>query len=358
MRTAGASDWRLSLKGLVFNLSLVLVGISLVDLFINRLLFRAGPDVIAQLNVPTGLAVVGGISSTVEQLILFMVIASAAALFYQERERAYRLLSSGMLLIALCSGLLYGSLPASLSFWVSLALIITAGATIFGLLYLRISTTEAKNITEKRILQGFLVMVAVSFFLPLYFRAYSLSGPLGSAWLPLGFQSYELGIFLVMATSVVALVYAMLVPSDGFTLRPLSFAKAAILPTLIVAPILYGLLSSFFATQIFSLVIVTTTDFALAHDQVQALVVVWWFLLTAVVLLFVKARRSTNKTLVQEGIGLLLIMSTTFLLNYPYYLMLGVVGVLFLSHPLAHAESTRDDTTALERTHSPSEVRP
>ncbi|HEX4922112.1 MAG TPA: hypothetical protein VFV92_15410, partial [Candidatus Bathyarchaeia archaeon] len=61
---------------------------------------------------------------------------------------------------------------------------------------------------------------------------------------------------------------------------------------------------------------------------------------------------------VQEGIGLLLIMSTTFLFSYPYYLMLGVVGVLFLSHPLAHAESTTYDSTALERTHSLSEIRP
>ena len=320
---------------MIFNLTLILVAISLIDLFVNRLLFRAGPDVIAQLKFDaTGLAIIGRISLTVEQLILFVVIVSTAALMSRAQLRAHRVLSAGLFLTALCSGLLYSPLPGQLAWSVSVLLIVAAGGVILGLVYLRISTLGLEAGLVRHVLQGFLVLIVVSFFFPLYYRVYSLSGPFGTGLLPLGFQSYEAGIFAVMITSVATLAYAIGVPSPDFKLGLRSFAKAAALPTLVVVPILYGLLTSFFATQIFSLVIVTTTDFALSHDLVQALVVVWWFLLTGVLILFLKGRHSSNKLLIQEAIGLLLIMSTTFLFNYPYYLMLGVVGVLFLCHPL------------------------
>ena len=43
---------------------------------------------------------------------------------------------------------------------------------------------------------------------------------------------------------------------------------------------------------------------------------------------------SANKVLRQEAVGLVLIMGTAFLFNYPYYLMLGTAGVLLLCYPL------------------------
>jgi hypothetical protein len=332
-------EWRQSLGRVIFQLSVVLVSISLVDLFVNRLLFRAGPEVISQLNFDsTSLAVIGRISLTVEQFILFVVIGLTVMLMFQEGTRSLRLLSIGLASIAVCSGLLYGSLPGQMGWAVSVLLIVATLATISGLAYRRISTREWESRRERRVLQGFLILVVASFFFPLYYRAYSLAGPLGSASLPWGFQSYEVGLFSVMATAVVALAYSLSVPSPGFNLGLRNVGKAVVLPTLIVVPTLYGLISSFFATQIFTLVVVTTTDFALSHDLVQTLVAVSWFLLTAVIILFLKGRHSTNKTLIQEGIGLLLIMSTTFLFNYPYYLMLGVVGVLFLCHPLVRVD--------------------
>jgi hypothetical protein len=29
-------------------------------------------------------------------------------------------------------------------------------------------------------------------------------------------------------------------------------------------------------------------------------------------------------------------MSTTFLFNYPYYIMLGLMGVILITHPVSH----------------------
>lgn len=337
-------DWRSSLGSVVFQLSIVLVSISLIDLFVNRLLFRAGPEVIAQLNFDsTSLAVVGRISLTVEQMILFVIVGSTAVLMFQKGARSLRFLSAGLVSTAVCSALLYGPLPGQFAWTVSILLIISTLFTILGLSYLRISAKELEDKRERRFLVVFLVLVVMSFFFALYYRAYSLAGPFGSVTLPLGLQSYEAGIFSVMAAAIASLAYALSVTCLGFSLNIRNVAKTVALPTLVVVPTLYGLLTSYFATQIFVLVVVTTTDFALSHDLVQALVAVSWFLLTAVILLFLKGRHSKDRLLIEEAIGLLLIMSTTFLFNYPYYLMLGVVGVLFLCHPLIRHDLEREE---------------
>ena len=110
--------------------------------------------------------------------------------------------------------------------------------------------------------------------------------------------------------------------------------KATILPTILVVPTFYAMLSSFFVTQILALVVAMSTDFVLSHTLIEAFVLLWWFFLTAVLLLFLKGHHSANKVLRQEAVGLVLIMSTTFLFNYPYYLMLGTAGVLLLCYPL------------------------
>ena len=94
------------------------------------------------------------------------------------------------------------------------------------------------------------------------------------------------------------------------------------------------MMSSLFATQILALVVAMSTDFVLSHTLLEAFVLLWWFFLTAVLLLFMKEHYSANKVLRQEAVGLVLIMGTAFLFNYPYYFMLGTAGVLLLCYPL------------------------
>jgi len=88
-----------------------------------------------------------------------------------------------------------------------------------------------------------------------------------------------------------------------------------------------------FLRQIFAMVIAMSSDFVLSHDMLKLLLVLWWFFLTAVFLLVLKGRGSSNNSLHVESIGLALIMNTTLLFNYPYYLMLGLTGILLLCQP-------------------------
>lgn len=96
-------------------------------------------------------------------------------------------------------------------------------------------------------------------------------------------------------------------------------------------------MESYFMVQIFSLVIAMSTDIALSFDLVRAIVFFWWVLLVAIVLLLLKGRTSHNSFLIQHGIGLILILSTTFLFNYPNYVLLGPTDVLLIAYPVRSA---------------------
>lgn len=69
-----------SLGRVAFALSFLVLVTSLVDLFVNRLLFRAGPSVLSAIQVPGVyyMAVVGAISFNFEQLVLYVILGCAA----------------------------------------------------------------------------------------------------------------------------------------------------------------------------------------------------------------------------------------------------------------------------------------
>jgi hypothetical protein len=181
---------------------------------------------------------------------------------------------------------------------------------------------------------AFLGCLILSFTLLFYYRMYFLLGAAGVVSLPFPIEVYLSSVFAIMATALVAFAYALQAPSPGFGFGPRNVLKVAVLPTLLVAPMLYEFLQSFFAVQIFGLVLTMSTDIAVSHDLIKAIVVVFWFLLTAILLLLLKGRHSSNRMLVQQGMGLVMLMSTTMLFNYPYYLMLGISGAILLCYPL------------------------
>jgi hypothetical protein len=322
---------------LILMMSVVVLMTSLVDLFVNRLLFRAGPEVLAHLNFDaTGLAVIGAINLNLEQLALFILVGFSAYMLIRNGRRLERLVGLILVIPVVCSALLYAPLPDAVAWAVSVMIILSS-----ALVAVCLATSRAILGARERRLSGsvtvvFMATLALSFLLPFYYRLSLLVGAAGIGVLPLSLESYDVGIIAVWGATLAAFAYSVLVPSNGYRTSIRTVAKAMIIPTLVVGPLLYGLVSSFFMTQIFSLVIAMSTDFALSVYSVQVMAVVWWFLLTAVMLLVMKGRGSSDRSLVLKGIGLLLLMSTTFLFNYPYYIMLGLMGVILITHPVSH----------------------
>jgi hypothetical protein len=332
--TAGSTEAQVRI--IIHYLSLVILFTSLIDFFINRLVFRAGPEVLSRIMDVSAfyLALVGRISLTIEQLLLFVVLASAILLLLHERRILPRVLGILLMAFVACSALLYAPLSIDGAWSISVVLVVIAGIMIIGLAFLNVTRHIKLPMKQRLALILFLVCLVLSFIFPLYFRMYLLLGSSGLASLPLPLEAYVASIYSIIVTALAAFVYALLAPSPQFTLDYRNFAKAALLPTLLVVPIIYGMIRSFFVTQILGMVVAMSTDFALSHDLLKALVIVWWFFLTAILVLFLKGHRSTNEFLQQEAIGLVLIMSTTLLFNYPYYLMLGIAGVFLVCYPL------------------------
>lgn len=329
-------NWHGFLGRLAFILSVIVAFTSLIDLFVNRLLFRAGPEVLTHMQVPgvSQLAVVGRISFTFEQMVLYVILGSAVVLLASEGGVLQRCI--GLLLVPqlACAALLYFSIPLWLAWGVSMMLVLVTGAEVVSLLLMRALSRADSTGNRLVVERTFLAVLALSFLFPIYYRASLLLGAINAVALPFGVDAYFAGVFMIMLAAAAALAYALVAPSPGFKMSIWSFAKAAVLPTLLVGPFLYGLMESYFMVQIFSLVIAMSTDITLSFELVRAIVFFWWVLLVAIALLLLKGRTSHDRFLLQQGIGLVLILSTTFLFNYPNYLLLGTTGVLLIAHPL------------------------
>lgn len=325
-----------SLRSITGYLSLVLLCTSIIDFFITRLVFRAGPDVLSHMEASVFyLAVVGRILLTIEQIVLFIVLGAAAILLLNAKRNLSRILGILFIVLVSCSAVLYIPIAAAQSWTISVLLVLIAMVIVSGLACLDVSRQRGLSGKQQLALILFLCCLVSSFIFPLYYRLYLLVGAVSPTSLPYPLSAYLGGIYSVMATAFMVFAYALLAPSPKFNLNYRNFVKAAVLPTVLVVPLLYAMMRSFFVTQILGMVVAMSTDLILAHDLLQLLVAVWWFFLTGVLLLVLKGHYSTNKVLRQEAVGLVLIMSTTFLFNYPYYLMLGIAGVFLISYSLS-----------------------
>jgi hypothetical protein len=333
--------WKDSLGRISLLLSVFVLASSLLDLFVNRLLFRAGPEVLSEVNFPgiSDAAVIGRVSFTFEQFVLYFILGGAALLLFRERNALSRNLGLLIFPQLACAALLYLPLSEALSWDLSMLLVLLTAAEIFGLILLKARASRGLNGREFGGALFFQVALALGFFLPLYFRVSVLLVGLNVPGLPFQMDAYIAGVYVIVAASVAAFVYSLTVRSPGYRMGLRSFAKAALIPTLIVWPILIGLFMSYDMTQIFSMVIAMSTDILLDFQLVRVITVGWWFVMMAVFVLWFKGRGSHDGFLIQQGIGLVLILSTTFLFNYPTYLLLGTAGVLLLTYPLRRADA-------------------
>lgn len=337
-------SWRDSLGRASFLLSVLVVGTSTLDLFVNRLLFRAGPEVLGEVKVP-GLAVVaavGRISFSFEQFVLYAILGGAMVLLLNGSRGLERGLGFMLAPLMASAALLYLPLSMGLSWDFSMLLVLLTGVEVVGLVVLRVRTGPSLSGGERAWTRVFEVALVASFMLPLYARLSVLLVGLDLPSLPGQIDAYIAGVYMLIVTSVAALGFATTTRSPGYTMGVRRFVKAILLPSLLVIPMLVGLLDSYFMTQIMSMVIAMSTDILVNYNLVAALTAGWWFLMAAVFVLWFKGRGSHNWFLIQQGIGLVFLLSTTFLFGYPNYLLLGTAGVLLICFPLTNRQAGSD----------------
>ena len=325
-----------SLGRIAFALSFLVLVTSLLDLFVNRLLFRSGPSVLQAIQVP-GLyyiAVIGTISFNFEQLVLYVILGCAAVVLVRGTNILPR--SLGLLLLPqlASAALLYLPLSLDVAWSVSAILIFSTAVLVFGLIAYRLSQGADLNRKQRSVERVFFLALGVSYFFPLYYRVSSLLGSVSIAQLPFQIDAYTTGLYMVMATAVLAFGYALTASHGGLKLSRRMLAVALVVPSVLVLPVLFGLTQSYMMTQIINMVIAMSTDIILDFSMVWLIVTAAWFLLMGVALLLLKGYRFRDFFLAQQGIGLIMILSASFLFNYPNYLLLTTTGVLLLAVPL------------------------
>ena len=325
-----------SLGRIAFVLSFFVLVTSMLDLFVNRLLFRAGPSVLQAIQVPGiyYIAVVGAISFNFEQLVLYVILGCAAVVLIRGSGALPR--SLGLLLLPqlASAALLYLPLSLNLAWSLSAILVFSTAVMVFGLIAFRLSKGTALSPRQLGLERVFFLALAVSYVFPLYYRVSLLFSSVGITQLPFQIGAYTAGLYMVMATAVFAFAYAFTISRGGFKISRRILAIALIIPSILVLPILFGLMESFLMTQIISMVIAMSTDIILDFRMVWLLVGASWFLLMGVSLLLLKGYRLRDGFLAQQGVGLIMILSASFLFNYPNYLLLTTTGVLLLAVPM------------------------
>jgi len=327
---------RHSLGRIAFALSFLVLVTSLFDLFVNRLLFRSGPSVLQAIQVPGiyYIAVVGAISFNFEQLVLYVILGCAAVVLVRGNGALPR--SLGLLLVPqlASAALLYLPVSLSLAWSLTAILIFSTGAMVFGLIAFRLSHGTGLSRTQKGLERLFFLALAVSYVFPLYYRVSVLFSSVGITQLPFQIGSYTAGLYMVMATAVFAFAYALTASRGGFKISRRILAIALLVPSIAVLPVLFGLMESYMMTQIINMVIAMSTDILLDFQMVWLIVTASWFLLMGVSLLLLKGYRMRDHFLAQQGVGLIMILSASFLFNYPNYLLLTTTGVLLLAVPM------------------------
>jgi hypothetical protein len=333
-----------SLGRIAFALSFLVLITSLLDLFVNRLLFRSGPSVLQAIQVPGiyYIAVVGAISFNFEQLVLYVILGCAAVVLIRGSGALPR--SLGLLLLPqlASAALLYLPLSINLAWSFTAILIFSTGAMVFGLIAFRLTHGTGLSRRQVGLERVFFLALAVSYVFPLYYRVSVLFSSVGIIQLPFQISAYTAGLYMVMATAVFAFGYALTATRSGFKISRRVFAIALIVPSIIVLPIYFGLMESFLMTQIINMVIAMSTDILLDYQMVGLVVLASWFLLMGVSLLLLKGYRLRDGFLAQQGVGLIMILSASFLFNYPNYLLLTTTGVLLLAVPMLRGTGDKD----------------
>ena len=325
-----------SLGRIAFALSFLVLVTSLLDLFVNRLLFRSGPSVLQAIQVPGiyYVAVIGAISFNFEQLVLYVILGCAALVLVRGSGALPR--SLGLLLLPqlASAALLYLPLSLNLAWSLTAILIFSTAVMIFGLIAFRMSKGAGLSRRQLTVERVFFLALGVSYVFPLYYRISLLFSSVGIAQFPFQISAYTSGLYMVMATAVLAFGYALSASRGGVKLSRRMLAIALGIPSICVLPVLYGLTQSYMMTQIINMVIAMSTDILLDFQMVWLIVGASWFLLMGVALLLLKGYRLRDGFLAQQGVGLIMILSASFLFNYPNYLLLTTTGVLLLAVPM------------------------
>jgi hypothetical protein len=305
-----------AVRRIAFSMAVLVLFTSMVDLFFNRLLFRAGPEVLSHMNFDLGaLAVVGRISFTFEQLSLFVILGVVAMLMSDSRNGLSRALGLLLLPQLVCGALLYFSLPIALQWGLTTILVSVTWIEIVGLAWLRLSGRPGDFGRHKIGEWAFFLSLVLAFSLPLYYRLSMVLGAVSGTSLPYALDAYAVGIYAIMLVSASSFGYALLFPIAESKIKCRYILVAALIPAILVGPLLYGIFSSFFVGQILSLVVAMSTDITLSFIQLRMIVFFWWFLLAAFFLMLFKGRGSKDGFLVQSAVGLAFILSTSFLFN-------------------------------------------
>jgi len=311
---------------LYLNLFLFLL---LTDFVIGRLLQR----------VYSPFATVGIVVATFANLLEFVILISVAYISYTAKRSFLTKLTSATIFLAifLAAAILYltfngASPPPEISLFFKIASLLIIALAIFQ----RMNSTNFERGPRFLSYVTFFTLL-LSYVLAYY---YQIAVTLSSNYLlvaPFYVEAFQIGEYLLLVTFFFFFVYSLSVPCKNFKMNRRTFSKTALIPTLIIGPLLLGTIFYFRLTQYLAMLMVEILGFVFSRVEVIFFILSVWFLFTGILVLKEKSRLSEASYLSRESMAFATMFLGGFIFGFVYYFFIGVVGALLLSVPLKRA---------------------
>jgi len=327
---------------LYVNFFLILL---LIDFVLGRILQR----------IYSPFATVGVVVATFANLLEYVVLVLLALQLYRKRGSPVAKIISIMVFIVAFLALtisyvtfLGAPSPPELSlmfFFVSLFIIVFA---ISQRMY------SEKLVNSRRLIP----YIAFSVLLLSYVFAYynQIAVKLASHYLvvaPFYLEAFQMAQYLLLTAFFFVFIYSISVPCENFKMNLRIFSKTALIPTLILGPLLLATIFYFRVTQYLAMLMVEILGFAFSRVEIGFFILSVWFLFTGILILREKSRLSKARYLSRESIALAIFFLGGFIFGFVYYFLIGVIGALLLSLPIENTVNERKPTN-----YSPRKVAP
>jgi len=205
----------------------------------------------------------------------------------------------------------------------------------------------------------FVSYIAFSVLLLSYVFAYynQIAVTLASHFLvvaPFYVEAFQLAQYLLLIAFFFIFIYSVSIPCKNFKMNLRIFSKTALIPTLILGPLLLATIFYFRVTQYLAMLMVEILGFAFSRVETAFFMLSVWFLFTGTLILREKSRLSKVGYLSRESMALAIIFLGGFIFGFVYYFLIGVIGALLLSLPIESTVNEQKLTNDSPRKVAPS----
>lgn len=287
---------------------------------------------------------VGRIAAILGTLLEFLIIISLIYVIVRSHPPFIAMVIPPLLLAQLVLGgyalgapFVGGTLPLEFSLLFQSAVLATVSLIILH----RIASSPRKQ--GERLFFAFLTVMLLSFVLSYYYRFSTIVTSNYLAQPPFYMESWWLAQMMLILGPFALMAYSLEVPCKGFRLTPSILLKTLLIPSMLLVPIITGMLLIPRMRQYVAMYLAEILGLTFSRTEAVFYIVSLWFYLAAVLILWQKGRIQRDEAHLQDSLALSILFFGGLIFQFTYYSLIPVIGAMLLSHPFSRPTTRRQE---------------